>query len=322
MSGITKKMVIAGAALLFAGTTAFGAVIVGERHIEKEIAKRLNKILNASAFVADIKYQEIDVSLLRQELVIRGITADSMHFPGHLKVAQIKLGGFNSGYIYKAATGDLDPQLDLPETSLIEVTGVELPLEDLGVEQVEPLLQMGYKALRMSFSHQTNYDSVSEVFTYRTAARLEDMGEISFMFELGDFEMDGFVEGLKGYQQTTDPTAFSALAMTTLTKLGFRYNDLSLISRINHLAYEREKTTLGHSFKKHRRATQRDRSPAAQWDEKMLDVIQSFLDNPKSLSVVAAPQSPVPVAKMVSTSIMGGPEAIVELLKVKVIANK
>jgi hypothetical protein len=329
------------AAFLLMVGLAFGAKSVAEDRIEKEVAKRLNKVLNAASAVAEVKYGKLKVHLLSREVVISDITIQSSVSNHQSRVSSVRIGGFDFGYVYSMALGKIEFAKDFPKTSYAEIRGFEVPIDLLPQVISQNLQQLGYESLDANFFARVDYSQSSEILSYRLKAGFDQMGEVGFHVELGDVSLEEFMAREQaGFAVEQAGADLGPLMSVSLRRFEIRYDDDSIVPRLNYWLYQNQKTTLGHEFKKLRASLLpgtaggepgrqvaslgEGSSPGPASDPMMemtIESIEKFLENPKSISFVMAPPEPVPIMRLAPMAAME-PQKMISYLNIQVLVNQ
>ena len=281
-----NKKVLAGVGIGGAIALVFG----GKAIVSHVAAQEVDKFIESVSDVADLQYQNADVSLLGQGATVKDVEITPVGSSEPIKVEAFTV------YDYKETD-------DIPTYVKMAIKGVSLTSDSLG-DSAELFSELGYdKDLSANFSTEYNYDEAAKtVQLKRLKLGADDVGDIEMNFHFSNVSLDE-----------------SAIEQMPLSLFGVEFHDAkisykddSFVNRFFETTAAAEGTTV-EEIKSELVAGLEEElaSGSSELSEEFVTEMKNFIDNPKSFSITFAPQDPVPLSSFINVN---GPEDIIELL--------
>lgn len=240
-----------------------------------------------------------------------------------IELTGIKFAGTNNQTIPIAsavvtAGGHVD---GVPRKAGLEVKGFVLAVDPNDPEMQE-VAALGYKELAIEISAGGNWDEKAQRLSIETiSVKGKDVGALTFAFALGGVSNDA----VKALQAAKDDNAkqLEILQGFSIETISVRFENASIVDRVldaqaKAQGTKREQYVTGLAAAVPLMIGALNNKP---FEKKVSDAVGAFLKAPKSLSVVAKPAQPVPVAQVVGTA-MVAPQTLPSVLAVDIQANK
>ncbi len=209
---------------------------------------------------------------------------------------------------------------DLPTASRFAVDGLKVDAENLDDDGKKALADLGYERMNLSVEGDGRWDpeaATAKINNFMLTG--EDVGTLSLNLSLGGITRD-LVAKLGEVKEPEQ--AMGLLQGVSVEGISINLDNSSIVERILDMQAKEAGTD---------RATLVKQLSAGlpfmlsflqnqAFQDKVASAATTFLNEPKSLKVVAAPSSPVPVAQIMGQAMMA-PQALPEILGVDITAN-
>ena len=195
------------------------------------------------------------------------------------------------------------------------VHGLQLAIKEIpNAEAQELLSQLGYANLALNFDFAFAHAPESQLLTIKTIALGGD--------EMGRLTLSGRFGNVPSLDADDPILAQAMAAAATLEQLELRYEDSSLAGRVLKYAAAQQGTEEGalRTQLMDSLAEQGNAAGLSPLGRQAIDSARTFLASPKSLSLKAEPQQPVPLFQLVTGS--SDPDALANAMRLSVAANK
>ncbi|NOQ34387.1 MAG: hypothetical protein GQ569_00645 [Methylococcaceae bacterium] len=284
-----KKLIIGIATIVVLTGGYAGAKVYASQIAEKKIEKAVTK---ASKY-AQINYENVSVNLLNQGVHI----SDVVVAPVNSK---------EKFYINEIIVHNFDKKSDIPILVDISLNGIKLDLKKLG-NDLKEINELGYKdQLSLNFAIKFNYDDQQKKLNLeKLTVGADEVGDIAISFQLGNFNLDSkpLIAAIMNPQL--------ALHSAKIT-----YHDDSLTERLFKVAAKEDNMSV-EDFKKRRieKIQQQIDKEDDPFTKSALQEVIVFINNPKSFSISATPEKPLPLGNIM---MINEPKDAVKLLNIKI----
>jgi hypothetical protein len=315
VEGRTSELTAASATYTGAATTADGGYTVGEIAIQDLALEDDETTISVDSWKIT-KYAGQSAAKVAASKGF-GDIFERMELTG----IEIENGDETKVPIYSvtlATSGHVD---GIPRKMSADIKGIVVPI-DPAKPETKDIANLGYKELAIDVSTAGGYDEKAQRLSLDTfSVSGKDMGALKIAFALGSVTSDS----LKALQAAANDSAKQMEIMQgySIEGISIRVENNSLVDRVldaqsKAQGTKREQYVTGLSAAV---PLMIQAIGNKEFEKKVADAATAFLKAPKSLTVIAKPAQPVPVAQVVGTALVA-PQTLPGVLSVDVQANK
>lgn len=204
----------------------------------------------------------------------------------------------------------------VPHEGIVTLTGIEVPMEALGdADQQAIFSAMGYDGFTVNLIASGGYASATDTITLQTfTIDIEEVGKVV---------LSGVFSGVPLSKLQSEEGIQEVLATAKIDSATFRFENTGIVDKFLEMQATQMGTTREDLVNQFSAAMpmmlNMIGNPAFQ--DKLATAVATFLQDPQSLTLTAAPGSPVPVMQIIGVS-QSAPETLPDVLAVGVTANQ
>ncbi len=290
-------IVIAG--LLILAAAAYTGITL---YLENDATAEIEKAISQSHLIRELSYQKLRVSLIDRKITLSDILVKLSVTADSIQIDRITVKNNRS-----------NPDI---EDHHIAVTGIHLPSEHSALQPVKPLLsEMGYDSIEGQLAGHYRYDrNQNQISLEKAIFGVSNAFEVTISLKLNGFS-PADIEKVAG-----NPfAALNAFQNTALSHAEISYSDqsfcqrsLAAYSRLSNVPTTKITDDLIHQINEKMKNTQ------TQSMKNALTALKQFVEKPTFIQFASAPTRPVFLKDALLTSMIQGPEALMDLFHIQV----
>ena len=289
-------LVLAATALSLAGLLIVGVFVV-QKVIEAAISENLTTAAAKNRDAGAFSHKNVRVSLLNRSIRINGIKIESKKADETFSVDQLSISELDTATFLKLLAG---AKIIIPSHARLGFKGLHLTPAMLGSKAEKEMSELGYDELAVSASVGISINRELKSFAFdNLTVEIANAGRLSASaaFEGVAIPSEEELANLKEKDMMKSENAMK-LASAALKSFEVRYDDLSLISRIDK--YGQSKGQPSFAVAAQSLSSRRGRGPASAspFMGDAIAKIQKFAEKPTSISLKANPPQPLPMSEM------------------------
>ncbi len=288
---MNKKLVLRVCAVI-----ALLGIFMGVKMVASNFAeKRVNETIAEVSDFVKIEYQRVDVDLVRFDFHLSDVLISLVGTEEKVKVAKIVIK-------------KLDHQSDIPTFLDVAVKGIEI--RQLKKNSMT-IRELGYDdGLLLNFYFNYRYDKQKkELNVKKISVGADGAGQLEIQFRLGDIDLNtrNIIAILFAYPRILIHDAKVI------------YKDSSLVERLMKFGARKEnqdvKEYKSDLLQKIKEEIEKEKN---EFNKTALNAIKNFVEDPKKLSISAAPESPQPLKGIIGVD---KPKDLIQLLNIRIEAE-
>jgi len=291
-------MIVVAGLLIMAAVVHTGITL----YLEKNAAAEIEKTVKQSHLIQELGYQRLHVSLFDRKITISDIWVKLPVTEDAIQIDRVIVRNNRT-----------NPDM---EDRFIEIRGIHLPVAHSGLRQIKPLLtEMGYDTLDGHLTCHYRYDLEQKRFSLEKA--------IIGASQAGDVQISLHMNGISpaGLEKAAgNPlAALTELQNTAMGHASISYSDQSFIQRALG-AYSRlsknPETQITTDLI--RWIDDKIKNTQVQSMKNALTALKQFVEQPGFIQIRSEPAEPVFLKDAFLTSMIQGPEALMDLFQIQV----
>lgn len=285
---MNKKLVLRVCAVI-----ALLGIFMGVKMVASNFAeKRVNETIAEVSDFVKIEYQRVDVDLVRFDFHLSDVLISLVGTEEKVKVAKIVIK-------------KLDHQSDIPTFLDVAVKGIEI--RQLKKNSMT-IRELGYDDdLLLNFHFNYRYDKQKkELNVKKISVGADGAGQLEIQFRLGDIDLNtrNIIAILFAYPRIL------------IHDVKVVYKDSSLVERLMKFGARKEnqdvKEYKNDLLQKIKEEIEKEKND---FNKTALIAIKNFIEDPRKLSISAAPESPQPLKGIIDVD---KPKDLIQLLNIRI----
>jgi hypothetical protein len=288
--------------------------VAAQKTLEMQATVVLDQVALKMMPALDLRYRNVRVSIWERAIRINGISINQLGEREALRIDRVSISDIDWETVARLLqTGGLPT---LPKTVRIGFDGLHLTPRMLGAQGAAAIATLGYEEISLSMSSGFLFDRANKIFGIdRMTIEGRDMGRLSYSIQLGEFPFptDRDLVAMSRNPKSERPTPPDVSELTFVTG-EIRYDDFSLLGRIDKMLTQQGKPTLAQMTK----MTERLPASAGSFMGDAAKKMNKFLSQPdQSLRISARPQQPLPISSLGLEALLG-PEKLAKTLDLRI----